>query len=331
MDLNDFLLLILALTGIAIVYNALIKRLKKEKNEPVYDPKKDDPLNQIREKLYLEIAIEKIAIGYFALVALVYLVKLIFGISLPGVSLTMLYLSGLVFFLLIYKFFMILLAVDKFFPWILLSILFSGIIFFAVLAGIEVDFWKLLIETREYNLTIHSLGLVLGLGGTFVVDIMFTHFLRNYYISARESVIMHLISQMIILGLILLILSGFALLLPDYKTFLESPRFLMKMTVVIIIIINGAALNVYVTPKMKKISLKEEDRGRHETLKKISFALGGLSIASWLSAFVLAKLKELFEMPYFYLLIGYLALLTIATVGSQVAKIYYEKKEAKEI
>ncbi|MBA3901074.1 MAG: hypothetical protein H0X62_12850 [Bacteroidetes bacterium] len=142
---------------------------------------------------------------------------------------------------------------------------------------------------------------------------------------------MHLISQMIILGLILLILSGIALLLPDLKSFLDSSRFLMKMTVVFFIVINGGALNLYVTPKMKKISLKEKDIGRNETLKKISFALGALSIISWLSAFVLARLKELFDMPYLTLLIGYLALLVIGVAGSQAAKIYYEKKEIKEL
>lgn len=333
MLLNLISLLVIALSGFAILFYVFLRRRRKEKEEQPYDPAKDDPILHIRNKLFFEIPVEKILLGYFAIVALTYLVKLIVGFRLPGIDLAILYLSGLTFFLGIYKMAMSVGVVHKFSPWLMFSLVFSLIIFFVVFAGIQVDFINLLIETREYNLSIHILGLVMGLGGTLIIDIMFSHFMRRYKISARESVIMHLISQMIIFGLFLLILSGIALLLPDYNNFVENPRFIMKMIVVFIVIINGGVLNLYLTPKMKKISLKEkgEDKGRHERLTKISFALGAVSIVSWLSAFLLAMLKELFDMPFQYLLTGYLVLLILATGGSQMAKTYYEKKKEEEV
>jgi uncharacterized membrane protein len=149
-------------------------------------------------------------------------------------------------------------------------------------------------------------------------------------VSAKEPVIMHLVSQMIILGLFLLLLSRLALVSIDFQGYVENLRLITKMLAAFVVIINGGILNLYLTPRMKKISLKEEDRGRHEKLARISFALGAVSLVSWLSAFLLAMLEGLFDRPLSTLLLGYLALLVIAIGGSQLAKVYYEKKEEKE-
>ena len=330
MVFNTLSLLVFALSGAAIVFYVLRKRLQKEKKEPPYDPHKDDPIIHIRNKHFLEIPVEKILLGYFVLVLLTYITRLFFGDWLPEIDLVVLYLSGLVFFIAIYKMTMSVSVVNKFSPWLMISLILSLVIFIFTFWNITENFVDLLSNTREYHLAAHLLGLAMGLGGTLVIDIMFSHFMRKYTISKRESVIMHLVSQMIILGLFLLLLSGAALALIDLEAFLDNPRFIMKMIAVLVVMINGAALNLYLTPQMKKISLKEEDRGRYEKLVKISFALGAISIVSWVSAFLLAMLKELFDMPLATLLIGYVVLLILAGAGSQLAKVYYEKKEEEE-
>src|SRR5690606_9498988 len=163
----------------------------------------------------------------------------------------------------------------------------SLLVFISVYSSFPEELAPFLEQTKNYHLSIHFLGLAMGLGGTLVIDIMFSHFMKRYAISKRESVIMHLISQMIIFGIFLLILSGAALLVTDYDAFIENPRFIMKMIAVLVVIINGGLLNLYLTPKMKKISLKEKDRSNYETLTRISFALGAVSIVSWLAAFLL--------------------------------------------
>lgn len=329
MVFNLISLSVIGLAGFAIVFYAYLRRRRKQGNKPVYDPDKDDPIIHIKNKLFFEIPFDKILLGYFAIVVIIFLIKLLLGGRFPGIDLAVLYLSGIIFFLGLYKMGMSVGIVNRFSPWLLFSIVFSLIIFFTVYAGTEVDFNLFLEKTREYNLTIHLLGLVMGLGGTFIVDIMFSHFMRNYNISARDSVVMHLISQMIIFGLILLVLSGIALLLPFFGAFAENPRFVMKMIVVFVVIINGAALNLYLTPKMKNISLLKEKKKRYEKLTRISFALGAVSIVSWLSAFLLAMLESVFDMPFSYLLTGYFVLVAIAIGGSQIAKSYYEKKVKK--
>jgi hypothetical protein len=330
MVFNILSLLVFALSGAAIVFYVLRKRVKKEKNEPAYEPHKDDPIIHIRNKHFLEIPVEKILLGYFVLVLLTYITRLFFGDWLPEIDLVVLYLSGLVFSIAVYKMIMSVSVVNKFSPWLMISLIFSLVIFVFTYWNITENFVDLLSNTREYHLAAHLLGLAMGLGGTLVIDIMFSHFMRKYTISKRESVIMHLVSQMIILGLFLLLLSGAALALIDLEAFLDNPRFIMKMIAVLVVMMNGAALNLYLTPQMKKISLKEEDRGRYEKLVKISFALGAISIVSWVSAFLLAMLKDLFDMPLTTLLTGYVALLVLAAAGSQLAKVYYEKKEEEE-
>jgi hypothetical protein len=330
MVLNILSLLVFALSGAAIVFYAFLKRLKKEQKEPPYDPKKDDPVIHIKNKYFFEIPVEKILLGYYVTVLLIYLVKLIFGDRLPEIDLAVLYLSGLVFFISTYKMAMSVGVVNKFSPWLMVSLVLSLVIFIITLFGMPQDLVQILTQTRDYHLAAHHIGLSMGLGGTLVIDIMFSHFMRKYSISKRESVIMHLVSQMIIFGLFLLLLSGAALALIDLDAFLNNPRFIMKMIAVFVVMLNGAALNLYLTPQMKKISLKEEDRSRYEKLTKFSFALGAISIVSWLSAFLLAMLKDLFDLPLPTLLIGYVVLLVIAAAGSQLAKVYYEKKEAEE-
>lgn len=327
MNLNIISLIVIALAGVAVFIYAVIERNRKEKLKPPQDPTKEDSYKQIKSKLLFEIPIEKILLVYFVMTALVYTVKLILGTRIPGLDLAVMYLSGLAFFLASLKMMLALVVAKKFSPWLLLSVIFSLLIVFVIIQGISVDVIDFLAATREHNLTIHLFGMAMGLGGIFINDIIFSHFIKDYSIKARESVVMHLISQMIFLGLALLLLSGLALYLPTPETYLENPRFLMKMTVVLVLILNGAALNRFVIPKMKKISVKEEDQGRYELLNKAAFAMALISLFSWISAFLLARLKELFDLPYLYLLLGYLVLLAIAVLLSQYSKKQLEEEE----
>jgi hypothetical protein len=322
-------IIIVSILGLGIVAYTFLKRSRKGNHLP--DRAEDvRTIDYIRSLIFLDTPLEIFIIIYFSIVALAYGGMLIAGAIVPGLYLAILYLSGTIFFLLGYKAIMEKGTMGKVSSWVLLSSLLSIVVFILVLAGLDVPLIPLLIDAEQYNLTIHLLGVVLGLGATTVVDVMFIHFIQNLKIARRESVIMHLLSQMIILGLILIILSGAAIFMTDIEGYLESSRFLMKMTAVLVAAVNGLALNLYVTPKMEKISLTEEGIGKHEKLKNISFALGGISIVSWYSAFFLAMIKDLGVFSYSTMLIAYLILLAMAITGSQFAKKYYEKKGMKE-
>ena len=135
---------------------------------------------------------------------------------------------------------------------------------------------------------------------------------------------MHIISQMIILGLILLIITGIPLTLTDTSAYLENPRFLMKMTAVGVVILNGIVLNLYIAPKMEMISLRKEERESNETLDIVSFISGATSFVSWFAVFIFAMIDILENFSYSTLLIAYLLFLAAAIAGAFFTKRKYE-------
>ncbi len=325
-----YILILLSLTGIGVSLSKWYVREHSEESEmETEDETENHPVAQIKSVLFLEVPLEKIIMGYFICIALVYSSMLIFGFTLPELDLALLIISGIVTLLLFYNLVTVY-GIAKWFSWrVLLFLILSSVISALMMARPEVISISLLQDAMPYMLTVHLLGLVLGLGGALIIDVMIFHFLNNFKISTREAVIMHLLSQMIVLGLILLVVSGIALMFTDLHAYLENPRFLMKLTAVGIVSLNGAVLNLYVAPKMELISLREEDRESNQALVKASFIVGAVSAISWLTVFFLAMIEILETFSYVTLLVAYLILLAIAISGGLFTKYSYEES-AKE-
>jgi len=307
--------------------------MREHSDEAEIEPEEETenhPVAHIKSVLFLEIPLEKIVMSYFICTALVYSSMLIFGFTLPELELALLLFTGVISLLLIYNLIMVFGIANRFSWQVFLFLILTCLISALILSRPEVITISLLLDAMPYTLTVHLLGLVLGLGGALILDVMIFHFLRNFRISTREAVIMHLLSQMIVLGLILLIVSGVALMFFDLHGYLENPRFLMKMTAVGIVTLNGVVLNLYVAPKMELISLREEDRHSNQTLVTVSFIVGAVSAVSWLSVFFLATIEVLEYFSYFTLLVAYLLLLAVAIGGGLFTKHRYEKKAESE-
>lgn len=325
-----YILILLSLTGIGISFSKRYMREHSEESElDSEDETENHPVAQIKSVLFLEVPLEKIIMGYFICTSLVYSSMLIFGFTLPELDLALLLFSGIITLLLIYNLVTVF-AIAKWFSWrVFLFLILSSVISALMMARPEVIGLSLLQDALPYTVTVHLLGLVLGLGGALILDVMIFHFLNNFKISTREAVIMHLLSQMIVLGLILLFVSGVAILFTDLHGYLENPRFLMKMTVVGVVALNGVVLNIYVAPQMELISLREEDRESNQTLVKVSFIVGAVSAISWMSAFFLAMIGVLETFSYVTLLAAYLLLLAIAISGGLFTKHRYEKSASE--
>ncbi len=321
-----YILILLSLTGIGIsISKRYMRKYSNETEMETEEETENHPVAQIKSVLFLEIPLEKIIMGYFICTTLVYSSMLVFGFTLPELDLAILLLSGIITLLLIYNLVTVF-AIAKWFSWrVLVFLILSCMISALIMARPEVIGISLLQDALPYTITVHLLGLVLGLGGALILDVMIFHFLNNFKISTREAVIMHLLSQMIVLGLILLFVSGVAIMFTDLQGYLENQRFLMKMTVVGVVALNGVVLNLYVAPKMELISLREEDRESNQTLVKVSFIVGAVSAISWLAAFFLAMIGILDTFSYITLLFAYLLLLAIAISGGLFTKHRYEK------
>ncbi|MCH8557690.1 MAG: hypothetical protein LAT84_07710 [Balneolia bacterium] len=326
-------LLIPVALSVAGILLAIYKNYLRGRSDVPLDsePAENRPVEHIKSILFLEVPIERITLGYFALTALTYSVFLISGISVPAIDHTIILLSGVMVFLLQFKWVMAF-GVTKRLDWRVLAflILTTAIGVSLVMIRPEAISESMLVAAFPYNLTAHLLGLVLGLGGAIVLDIMIFHFLKNFTISKREAVIMHLISQMIILGLALLLVSGVALTFTDPETYLENSRFLMKMTAVLVVLINGIIMNLYVAPKMELISLKKEELSGNERLVNTAFVVGAVSAVSWFAVFFLAMIDILETFSYAALLIAYMLILFSAIGGGLITKRLFESKAKAE-
>ncbi len=319
-------------TAISVIILAAIGAalgIYQYKNRESTTVSEDDPDDHIRGMYILKIPYEKIVIGYFGLMFLAFLVDLILGGNPEMINLIFLLISGFAFLLFLYK---VGLSFIDTVQWKLGTVMYAVLnLIIAVIKYYDLqDPVGSMGAALEYLLTFHLLGMIFGLGGTFILDILIFHFLRNFKISTQEAVIMHLISQLIVIGLFLLIVTGAAIYLTDVENYSNSSRFLMKMTAVLVLTINGLFLNFYMMPKIKKLSMVKEKIERDQTLKRIAFAVGAVSMVSWFAAFFLAMVKDLSAFSYIEMLIPYLILLAGAIGAGQFTKKQMEDTAEEE-
>lgn len=169
----------------------------------------------------------------------------------------------------------------------------------------------------------HVLCVVIGMGAAIVADILFSFFAHDRKISMYEAKIIRLLSKVVAVALGGIVLSGFCIFLSDPAKYLASSKFLIKMTVVGVLCINGYLLHKYVfshiTEKGYLVSSKLATR------RNISFALGAVSLVSWLGAMSLGVFDRII-ITYEQALVMYLAVLVSAIAISQLAARHFTHK-----
>jgi hypothetical protein len=169
------------------------------------------------------------------------------------------------------------------------------------------------ISLKTALIIIHLFGIALGAGGAFASDFMFIQSVKDRRITETEIGFLKLGSRMVWIGVGVLLVSGLALFSLDPSTYLASSKFLAKMSIVGIIIMNGIFFHLSHIPVLVECSEKEKMSDSPEFLAKRNFLLasGAISIVSWSSALILGALRGI---PYsFGVIMGvYLLILIIA-------------------
>lgn len=139
----------------------------------------------------------------------------------------------------------------------------------------------------------HILGVALGLGGAIASDSMFLKALKDLKISKTEMSFMQIGSAMVWLGLIILIASGSLLFALSPDKYINSEKFLAKMTVVLVILLNGIFLHLNLIPRLKR-HIEGHLLSSDEFMRKrlFLFTSGAVSLVSWLSALTLGALHK---------------------------------------
>jgi hypothetical protein len=166
----------------------------------------------------------------------------------------------------------------------------------------------------------HVIAVVFGMGSALVSDALFSFFGRDKNLNNTELSTLSLLSKLVLYSLPLIILSGMALFLTNIDKYLNSNKFLAKMTILCILLLNGFVLNKYVWPHLlsNKFFTSKKERG----IRKLAFACGAISVISWLSVCTLGILDNL-SMSYNLILAMYLVVIVFGSLVS----IVIEKKE----
>lgn len=178
-------------------------------------------------------------------------------------------------------------------------------------------------DTKSLLLIVHLLGIALGVGGAIISDLMFFRAVRDKRITNPELGFLRLGSRAVTAGLVLLILSGAGMFLLDADRYIESSKFLAKMTVVGIIALNGIAMHFAHIPRLRLLASRNPKAlHRLEHWRVRVMATGTVSLVSWLTALVLGAFRSV---PYEYgTIVGvYLAVLAVAFLGTLLLRDHF--------
>ena len=304
---------------------------KKRANEKLVCPLDADCGAVIHSdySVFLGLPVEMLGMAYYGVVAIAYGVFLMFpGLMSSFAVFSVLALSTAAFLFSMYLTSIQIFAIKQICSWCLISAGLSTAIFFTTLAGSEFGFLSLLAEYKWIILMLHLFGFAIGLGAVTITDVLFFKFLRDFKISEFESDILRTLSQIIWFALAVLIISGLGLYLPQMDALHQSGKFLAKMAVVAMIIVNGIFLNIAISPKLINISFggKHEHKGGElGRLRRLSYASGAISLTSWYYASALGMAQNP-TLGFWGLILVYLFLAGSAVFISQLfAHSFYRK------
>lgn len=166
--------------------------------------------------------------------------------------------------------------------------------------------------------SVHLIGVVIGLGAATVSDLTFITYLKDRKLDRKEMETLTLFSKIVWFALVLIVLGGAGMFFSDTEKYLNSPRFLTKMTIVGVIIVNGFFLSIKVSPRLINIF-------KSASLRKLAFALGAISAASWYSAFLFSTVMRMFSFTYSQFIFIYLGILFTAITVSQIVANRFKK------
>lgn len=174
---------------------------------------------------------------------------------------------------------------------------------------------------------LHVIAVVVGMGSAIVTDILALRFGFNKTLSRMEVSLIRFLSRVVILALAFILLTGFATFLSNPAGYLTSVKFLTKMTVVLVLIVNGFLLHRYVFSHLGDKDIITSRRAR--ALRKLGFALGAVSLVSWLTALSLGVLLHI-PVTYPAALAAYGALLLCAGIVSQFLEWWLLERKSRD-
>ncbi len=174
----------------------------------------------------------------------------------------------------------------------------------------------------------HLIGFALGLGGATISDITFFKILKSRQLTEEKFKTLHLLSRIIWIGLSILIASGliiFGLIYAEMHSFplIYSSRWQTKLTLVLIILINGFVFRSAIFPALQNLTGQFLNKNNVEPIINRLAISGTVSIVSWYFIMVISLFSRGFHPPVYYFAGVYIILLI---GGYLISKNFIRKK-----
>lgn len=179
--------------------------------------------------------------------------------------------------------------------------------------------YTVFMELYTFYVIAHLFGAILGAGGAYLSDGMFLLSVKDSKINRTEFKFLELGSTFVWGGLVISYISGFMLFLGDPEFFMDSDKFLAKVTIVLILTVNGYFFHKWHLPLLDRhvdkhfLESKEFMRARGWLI--IS---GAISIISWTTAIVLGAWREI-PFDYFVIMQTYLLFVVSAAFFARMS------------
>ncbi|MCD5987945.1 hypothetical protein KDX30_08525 [Pseudomonas sp. CDFA 553] len=164
-------------------------------------------------------------------------------------------------------------------------------------------------------LSIHLLGMCLGLGGATMLDFWIIRWMRKGCLPIEAGRLFEFISHAVTIGLCLLWFSGLGLLAlyaEESPGKLDNPKLWAKVVVVIVLTINGLMIHSFVLPEALRDMSRPLLHGASLKRAILFLVSGAVSGVSWYTAFAFGVFRELNNKVTFNFLIIMWVTLTVA-------------------
>lgn len=183
----------------------------------------------------------------------------------------------------------------------------------------------LLEQYQNVFLVLHIIAMSIAIGAATVHDVAFYQQIKFFY-SEKWNPQIFIISKTLIFSAVFWILvSGLALFWPNKEELIESPIFLLKISIAGIVFLNSFILYQFILSKVAaSLKYSQGSKPQSNFVRKIAFIMSGISLSSWYSIAALSSLRHI-NIDFNILLAFYLGLIAIAIVTG----LYNEYKFSK--
>ena len=181
------------------------------------------------------------------------------------------------------------------------------------------------LDGKTLLIIFHFIGLAFGAGGAWISDLIIIRFLQFEPISSEKLKLVHFLTNLVTIGLCILWISGLGFII-HYSIFepekILNPKVWSKVTIVIILSLNGYFLHRFILPILNNNEGKTLFFAITNKQKLIMTVIGTISLVSWAFPVLLGASKGLnFTVSAFEILSTYLvAIVLLSTIMYFVVK-----------